>query len=115
WSSLGPGSPCPFTNSNSGFVCTSSPVNASSTVSSIPSSGTYKGYICPSVDANSHTLYNGCWNSTASANQVTYCTGNSCSTSGRSSNASCSGSGSSKVCKDYTYTHTWIANSTSTW
>jgi Flp pilus assembly protein TadG len=115
WSSIGPGSPCPFTNSNSGFVCTSSPVNASSTVSSIPSSGTYKGYICPSVDANSHTLYNGCWNSTASANQVTYCTGYSCSTSGRSSNASCSGSGSSKVCKDYTYTHTWIANSTSTW
>jgi Flp pilus assembly protein TadG len=115
WSSIGPGSPCPFTNNNSGFVCTNSPVNASSTVSSIPSTGTYKGYICPSVDANSHTLYNGCWTSTASATMVNYCTGSSCSTSNRSSNASCSGSGSSKVCKDYTYTHTWVANSTSTW
>jgi Flp pilus assembly protein TadG len=115
WSSIGPGSTCPFTNSNSGFVCTSSPVNGSSTVSSIPTSGTYKGYICPSVDANSHSLYNGCWTSTPSATQVTYCTGSSCSTSGHSNTATCTGSGSSKSCKDYTYTHTWVANSTSTW
>jgi Flp pilus assembly protein TadG len=115
WANIGPGSTCPFTNSNSGFVCTSSPVNGSSTVSSIPSSGTYKGYICPSVDANSHTLYNGCWTSTQTSTQVTYCTGSSCSTNGANSTASCTGSGSGKVCKEYTFTHTWVPNSTSTW
>ena len=115
WANIGPGSTCPFTNSNSGFVCTSSPVNASSTVSSIPSSGTYKGYICPSVDANSHTFYNGCWTSTQTSTQVTYCTGSSCSTRGANDTASCTGSGSGKVCKEYTFTHTWVPNSTSTW
>jgi hypothetical protein len=115
WANIGPGSTCPFTNNNSGFVCTSSPVNGSSTVGTVPSSGTYKGYICPSIDYNSHSLYNGCWTSTPSATQVIYCTGSSCSTSGRSNTAICTGSGSSKSCKDYTYTHAWVANATSTW
>ena len=115
WANVGPGSTCPFTNNNSGFVCTSSPVNGSSTVSSVPSSGSYKGYICPSVDYNSHTLYNGCWTSAQTTTQVTYCTGSSCSTSGANSTATCSGSGSGKVCKEYTFTHTWVANATSTW
>ena len=115
WANIGPGSTCPFTNNNSGFVCTSSPVNGSSTVSNVPSSGTYKGYICPSVDYNSHTLYNGCWTSTQTATQVTYCTGSSCSTNGANSTATCTGSGSGKVCKEYTFTHNWIANATNTW
>ncbi len=65
WSSIGPGSTCPFTTSNSGFVCTVSPVNGSNNTSTIPSSGTYSGYICPGLDANTHSLYNGCWNSVA--------------------------------------------------
>jgi Flp pilus assembly protein TadG len=119
WASIGPGSSCPFSNNSGGFVCTSGPVNGSSTVSTIPSSGTYKGYICPSVDYNSHTLYNGCWNSVATTTQVTYCTGSSrnCNTSMGNSTATCSGSGNNISCTQSvtTYAHTWIANATSTW
>jgi hypothetical protein len=119
WSSIGPGSSCPFSNNNGGFVCTSGPVNGSSPASTIPSSGTYKGYICPSVDYNSHTLYNGCWNSVATTTQVTYCTGSSrnCNTNMGNSTATCSGSGNNNSCTQSvtTYAHTWIANATSTW
>jgi Flp pilus assembly protein TadG len=115
WSSIGPGSSCPFTNNNSGFVCTVSPVNASSNTSNIPSSGTYSGYICPSVDANSHSLYNGCWTSTAPTTPAVFCTGSSCSCNGANSTCTCSGSFSSKSCKQSTYTHTWVANAQSTW
>jgi Flp pilus assembly protein TadG len=70
WASIGPGSTCPFPNSslNANFSCTTSPVNASANTSKIPSSGTYSGYICPSVDSKSHTLYNGCWNSVSTGN-----------------------------------------------
>jgi Flp pilus assembly protein TadG len=115
WAQIGPGSTCPFTNSGSGFVCTVSPVNASSNTSTIPSSGTYSGYICPSVDANSHTLYNGCWTSTAPTTPAAFCTGSSCSCSGANNTCSCTGSGSGKSCKQSTYTHTWVANAQSTW
>jgi Flp pilus assembly protein TadG len=115
WSAIGPGSSCPFTNSNSGFVCTTSPVNGSSNASTIPSSGTYNGYICPSEDANTHSFYNGCWNSVATGSQTNLCTGSSCSCSGGNNSCSCSGSGSNKVCKQNTYNHTWIANAQSTW
>ena len=31
------------------------------------------------------------------------------------SRRTCSGSGSSKSCTEYTYTHNWVANATSTW
>src|SRR5262249_43828916 len=57
---VGPGSNCPWTNSNKGFRCVGSPTNnpncningqTSGCVSTIPSSGTYKGYICPSIDS----------------------------------------------------------------
>ncbi len=115
WSAIGPGSPCPFTNNGAGFVCQVSPVNASNTTSSIPSSGTYQGYICPTVDSNSHTLYNGCWNSVATGSQANLCTGSSCNCNNGNDSCTCTGSGSSKVCKQNTYNHTWIANSTSTW
>ena len=47
WASVGPGSTCPFTNNNSGFVCTSSPVNGSSTVSSIPVERHLQGLYLP--------------------------------------------------------------------
>ena len=92
WSSIGPGSTCPFPNSslNANFSCTTSPVNASpNSMSSngrtniVPSSGTYSGYICPSVDSKSHALYNGCWNSVSTGNGH--------------------------------FSHTWIANAKSTW
>jgi Flp pilus assembly protein TadG len=119
WHAIGPGSVCPFTNSSGGFVCTTGPVNASSTATTngrnvIPSSGTYSGYICPSVDYNSHTLYNGCWDSvpTSPASGV-FCSGDkncACPTnsSGNTiSGCSCTGSNSSKSCTGLTYTHHW--------
>ncbi len=102
WTSTGPGSTCPFTDANQGLVCTTGPVNNSAKATSIPSSGAYKGYICPSVDSGRKNAtkigiyYNGCYNST------TYtCTGSSCSCTGHA-NCSCSGSGSNKTCKQPT-------------
>jgi Flp pilus assembly protein TadG len=119
WHAVGPGSVCPFTNSSGGFVCTTGPANGSATATTsgrnvIPSSGTYNGYICPSVDYNSHTLYNGCWDSVATtpASGV-FCSGNSncaCPTnsSGNTiSGCSCTGSGTGKSCTGLTYTHHW--------
>jgi Flp pilus assembly protein TadG len=121
---VGPGSPCPFTTANgfptiSGavtFGCTVGPANGSKSTSTIPTSGN-TGYICPGLDAASHSYYNGCWTSTQTTTQVTYCSGSSCSTtSGNYNNtATCTGSGSSKVCKEYTFTHTWVANAKTTW
>jgi Flp pilus assembly protein TadG len=118
---VGPGSPCPFTSANGfptingspTFGCTSSSVNGSSSASTIPSSGN----ICPGLDNASHSFYNGCWTSVQSATKSTYCSGSSCSTtSGNYNNtASCSGFGSAKVCTEYTFTHTWVPNATSTW
>ena len=118
---VGPGSPCPFTSANGfptingspTFGCTSGAANGSAAASTIPTSGN----ICPGLDNASHSFYNGCWNSTKTTMQVTYCTGSSCSTtSGNYNNtATCTGSGSSKTCKEYTFTHTWVANATSTW
>jgi Flp pilus assembly protein TadG len=115
WHGIGPGMNCPFSNNNGGFTCTSGPTNGSSNVSTIPSSGTYKGYICPSVDANSHTLYNGCWDSEPvndSSPQV-FCSGSSqCScpsgapTTG-SNKCKCTGSGSSTSCTGPRYIHNW--------
>jgi Flp pilus assembly protein TadG len=109
WHAYGPGWTCPFTNSNSGFTCMSSPTNASSSVSKIPSSGTYSGYICPSVDSNSHTAYNGCWDSEPAGTGV-FCSGSSsCNCNGMPSGGSCvcAGSGSSKSCTSTLYTHNW--------
>jgi Flp pilus assembly protein TadG len=110
-SSVGPGSSCPWSNSNNGFSCTKGPANGSATTSTIPNSGSYKGYICPSVDSGTGSYYNGCYNSTTYS-----CTGSSCSCSGHTS-CSCSGSGSSKLCATTSghYEHAWIANSANTW
>ena len=99
WSSIGPGSSCPFTNNNSGFVCTVSPVNASANTSTIPSNGTYSGYICPSIDANSHSFYNSCWTSTAPTTPAAFCTGSSSRCNGANSTYTCRGSFNSKSCE----------------
>ncbi len=69
--SIGPGSTCPFTDSATGFHCQSTPTNGSSTVTKIPSTGTYKGYICPSDNTVGH-YYNGCWTSTANGTKFTH-------------------------------------------
>ncbi|MGC2087770.1 MAG: TadE/TadG family type IV pilus assembly protein, partial [Bradyrhizobium sp.] len=113
WHAVGPKAKCPFTSSNSGFTCVASPTSTSGQ-SYIPSSGTYSGYICPSVDANSHTKYNGCWVSTlVSSTPGVFCSGsNSCScpvdSSGNAvSQCSCTGTGSSKSCTGLLYDHNW--------
>ncbi len=108
--SVGPGSACPYSNSSNGFTCSPTPTSTSTT-STIPSSGTYKGYICPGVDSSSGNYYNGCYNSTTYSS-----TGSSATCTGHS-NCSCSGSGSNKSCKTNNgyYEHAWVANATSTW
>jgi len=113
----GPGDSCPYSAYSSGYTCTTGPANGSSSTSTVPSNGTYKGYICPSADngradptRNSH-YYNGCYDSTTYS-----CTGNSCSCSGHS-HCSCSGNGSRKTCKTANgyYEHAWISNAHNTW
>ena len=122
WANVGPGSSCPFTSTNgfANFKCTTSPVNASSSASTIPKTGSYTGYICPGLDSASHTFYNGCWDSVQTSSTATICTGSTCSCPTSGSNipnntCTCSGSGSSLTCKVKTFTHTWHANATSTW
>ncbi len=128
WDQIGPGSACPFSTSGYGFGCTTGPVNNSPNTSTIPSGGSYSGYICPDVDGgNKNSLkiglyYNGCYNSvpTTTTTTTTVSTGYYASCYGYS-NCSCTGSGYSKVCKQTTtttgapYTHTWVKNDHSTW
>jgi Flp pilus assembly protein TadG len=61
-SSVGPGSNCPYSDNSNGFHCQKNPTNGSSSTNTIPSSGSYSGYICPSDNAVGH-YYNGCWTS----------------------------------------------------
>ncbi|MES2473949.1 MAG: pilus assembly protein TadG-related protein, partial [Pseudomonadota bacterium] len=74
---FGPGDSCPFTDDDNdrvspyGFKCTSGPANSAGNVSTIPSSGTYSGYICPGIDSGDYgnsthrdRYYNGCYTST---------------------------------------------------
>src|SRR5262245_16587040 len=125
-SSIGPGSTCPFTTGSQGFNCTTGPANGSpksvsptdSSRNMIPTSGTYKGYICPSADNGSanesrgYRYYNGCW---TTGNIQWDCTGSSCSCGSRS-NCSCfNGTGSDRYCAQGPFTHTWVANDHSTW
>jgi Flp pilus assembly protein TadG len=111
WHGVGPGAKCPFTTSSGGFTCTQGPTSTSG-ASTIPSSGTYSGYICPSVDANSHTRYNGCWDSEPAGTGV-FCSGSSSCTCPHDSSgscvtgSSCTGSGSSKSCSGPLYVHNW--------
>ena len=90
---VGPGSNCPWTNSTKGFGCQKTPTNGSASTSTIPSSGTYKGYICPSIDngnknpGRTNVYYNGCYNST-----------------------NCTGNGNNLSCQ-----HAWVKNAHSTW
>lgn len=68
-SSVGPGSSCPWSTWSNGYGCTKGPANGSSRTSSIPSSGTYKGYICPGETTSGH-YWNGCFNSVKVSNGV---------------------------------------------
>jgi Flp pilus assembly protein TadG len=129
----GPGDNCPFTTSSNGrmspygFRCNNGPSNSASTVSTIPASGTYTGYICPGQDngnygnsAHRARYYNGCYTSTkvtSGTTTVIVSSGSNTATcSGFSnSNCGCNGGGSNKVCKTQRWTHTWVKNAHSTW
>ena len=72
-SSVGPGSPCPLS-----LGCVTQPGGTTST-STVPSSGTYKGYICPNAVGSSSTgqnghYYDGCYTSVANSTLVTVTT-----------------------------------------
>jgi len=119
---IGYGSSCPYGTNKSpyGYGCQTTPTNGSSSTTTIPNSGTYKGYICPTMDNGAYNTgtegryYNGCYNSTITTNNGS-CTGSSCSCPTGSVNCSCSGSGSSKHCSWSTFTHAWVVNAHSTW
>jgi Flp pilus assembly protein TadG len=113
WDRAGPGRRCPFTTDNHGFACTDGPAHKqnSSTVTNIPSNGTYSGLICPGRDnggesttatgllANSY--HNGCYTSVVRPNSDWYPvdTGSGASCGGLpSSQCQCSGSDSNRVC-----------------
>jgi Flp pilus assembly protein TadG len=109
WEQTGPGDYCPFSNSDHGFRCAPHPTSTS-TVTRVPDSGTYSGYICPSIDTGNKVSYrngieyNGCYTSTLSTRTISDGSGASC---GTAVNCSCSGSGSSKVCTQKYYLHEW--------
>lgn len=118
WEQTGPGDSCPFSNSKTGFTCTNSPTNGASNTSAIPSSGSYSGYICPSIDSGNKDAtkagfyYNGCYNSTSATRTISTGSGASC---GSAVNCSCSGGGSNRKCTQSYFTHAWISNARSTW
>ena len=70
--SVGPGSACPYSNSNNGFTCVTRP-GGTSTTYTVPSSGTYQGDICPSNSI-------GCYDSTPQTTTTSsvFCTGSFC-------------------------------------
>jgi Flp pilus assembly protein TadG len=135
WADIGPTAPCPFDTSNNGsprpsngstvkpygFSCMDRPATLSgatdlSRVSSnrylIPSSGTYAGMICPSVDSGAkfpgktNVFYNGCYTS-AVDQTIVLTSGSGASCPAGRPNCQCSGSGSSRQCKQTTYKHYW--------
>ncbi|HWU55622.1 MAG TPA: TadE/TadG family type IV pilus assembly protein [Rhizomicrobium sp.] len=126
---FGPGDSCPY-DGTAGYKCALTPANATNCTGSggsgctgtVPSSGTYNGYICPSMhsggtqDGLGYHFYNGCWVGTTSTTTATIATGSSATCSGHSnSNCSCTGSNSSKTCTTKVWNHTWVPNAHSTW
>jgi Flp pilus assembly protein TadG len=120
WEQTGPGSSCPLSTGTHGFRCMAGPTS-SSTVSTIPSSGSSSGYICPGNPTGDTGLrdstliglhYNGCYNSVQSTRQISSGSNASC---GTAVNCSCSGSGSNRRCTQTYYQHNWIPNARNTW
>jgi len=98
------GSNCPFSSSTHGFTCMDRPATLSGAKSAgkIPSTGTYAGYICPSIDSGSKLpgkagiYYNGCYTTVTGASA-------SC---GSNTDCTCTGTGSSTIC------HLWRGDGT---
>ena len=98
------GSNCPLSSSTHGFTCMDRPAtlsNANST-NTIPSTGTYAGYICPGLDSGSKLpgkssiYYNGCYTTVTGASA-------SC---GSNTSCTCTGSGANTIC------HLWRGDGT---
>jgi Flp pilus assembly protein TadG len=114
WERTGPGARCPFTTDDHGFRCTNGPASTSndSTVSRIPSSGAYSGWICPSKDNGSKSTaatgrlnnryHNGCYtrgDAKPESDWHPVTTGFSATCGGLPfSQCQCTGSGSNRVC-----------------
>lgn len=120
WEQTGPGDSCPLSTNTHGFRCTASPTSNSAN-SSIPSTGSFKGYICPGAPTGDNGLrdsthigryYNGCYNSVETTRQVSSGSNASC---GSRPNCSCSGNGSNRRCTQTYFQHTWIKNARNTW
>ena len=102
--------PAPSPHSAQGFGCAQN-ATSTSTTTTIPSSGNYKGLICPGTDngnkkpSKNGVMYNGCYNS------WTKCVGSACQCTGSSSVCSCTGSGSAKTCTtDFRQNRTHMAS-----
>jgi Flp pilus assembly protein TadG len=106
WNTTKGDSDCPFTKSNHGFTCMDRPATLPGAqpapYNKIPSSGTYAGYICPSIDSGrkidgkTDIYYNGCYTTVTGASA-------SC---GSNTSCTCGGTGSNKIC------HLWRGDGT---
>jgi Flp pilus assembly protein TadG len=134
WADIGPGAPCPFdtttgssrpTNNSTvkpyGFSCMDRPATVSGATDLsnlgtnrylVPSSGTYAGMICPSIDGGTNypgktnVYYNGCYTSVVDQT-IVLSSGTSASCPAGKPNCQCSGNGSNTKCVQTTYKHYW--------
>jgi hypothetical protein len=128
WEQSGPGNACPLAENPHGYRCLTNPTLSPGNAANIPSSGAYRGYICPgyfNTNSNLYTgdtgrrnstligrYYNGCYNSVESTRQVSSGSNASCN---NKPNCSCSGSGSNRKCTQTYFQHTWVKNARTTW
>jgi len=119
----GPGDACPFSTSGYGYGCLSTSANSKTTTSKIPSSGSYKGYICPGFDSGSKNpshvsrYYNGCFTSDATGATKQVASGRNSQCPSQYGNCTCTGdpNSSSRHCDANYYKHVWKPNDHSTW
>jgi hypothetical protein len=126
---FGPGDNCPYGGS-AGYRCIGAPGNVTNCngsggggcVANIPNSGTYNGYICPSMhsggtqDGLGYHFYNGCWTGTTSTTTAVIATGSSATCTGHSaSNCSCAMVSGVNTCTTKVWNHVWVPNNHSTW
>jgi Flp pilus assembly protein TadG len=117
WEQTGPGGVCPLTSATHGFRCATTPTGTT-IAATVPNSGAYNGYICPSMDGGNVVSYrngieyNGCYNSVSTKRTIS--TGSSASC-GVTVNCACSGNGSNRKCEQTYWAHTWVKNNRNTW
>ena len=138
---FGPGDACPYDGS-AGYKCASSPANdanctgggGSDCIATIPASGTYAGYICPSMqqavnqqqNGLAYHYYNGCWVATTfTGNTVVIATGSSANCDDYPAQGHCGCATTTSVYKGYpagthlctaeTWNMSWVSNGHSSW